>query len=94
MGETQYTEKIDIWGVGCVFGEMLKRRPILTGSSDLEQLTKIFQLLGTPTVLNWPNFMQLPAIKEGIISVPFPETHQNTISEKFLRKQYIFFLIM
>lgn len=87
MGEVKYTEKIDIWGVGCVFGEMLKRRPILTGLSDIDQLHKIFQLCGTPDDRVWPNFKQLPDIKNGTITLPFPETFPNAIRDKFSRNQ-------
>lgn len=32
LGETVYDGMVDMWGVGCVFGEMLKRRAILPGS--------------------------------------------------------------
>jgi serine/threonine protein kinase len=35
----KYTTAVDMWGVGCIFGEMWKRRAILRGSEELEQLT-------------------------------------------------------
>jgi hypothetical protein len=49
----------------CVLGEMFARKPILPGSSDLDQLEKIWQLCGTPTQLTWPNFDTLPGC-EGV----------------------------
>lgn len=49
----------------CVLGEMFARKPILPGSSDLDQLEKIWQLCGTPTQITWPNFDTLPGC-EGV----------------------------
>ncbi|KAF6757633.1 Pkinase-domain-containing protein [Ephemerocybe angulata] len=60
LGARQYGGEVDIWGIGCVLGEMFQRRPILPGSSDLDQLEKIWFLCGTPTQHSWPNFDALP----------------------------------
>ncbi|KAG6857099.1 hypothetical protein H0H87_009660 [Tephrocybe sp. NHM501043] len=60
LGARQYGGEVDIWGIGCVMGEMFTKRPILPGNSDLDQLEKIWQLCGTPNQLSWPNFDALP----------------------------------
>lgn len=44
---------------------MFSRRPILPGTSDLDQLEKIWQLCGTPNQHNWPNHDALPGC-EGV----------------------------
>jgi serine/threonine-protein kinase BUR1 len=44
----------------CVFGEMLKSRPILQGSTDIDQLQKIFWLCGSPTQETMPDWDNLP----------------------------------
>ena len=49
----------------CVLGEMFWRKPILPGTSDLDQLDKIWQLCGSPTQLSWPNYDTLPGC-EGV----------------------------
>jgi serine/threonine-protein kinase BUR1 len=54
-----YTTAIDMWGAGCVFGEMYTRKPILTGSSDLNQAQLIFELVGSPNDENMPGWSQL-----------------------------------
>ncbi|EDN06506.1 hypothetical protein HCAG_03109 [Histoplasma mississippiense (nom. inval.)] len=56
----KYTTAIDMWGVGCVFGEMFKGKPILAGSSDINQAHLIFSLVGTPTEENMPGWSSLP----------------------------------
>jgi serine/threonine-protein kinase BUR1 len=63
----KYTTAIDMWGVGCVFGEMFKGRPILAGKSDLNQIESIFALVGSPTDENMPGWNTLPGC-EGVLS--------------------------
>lgn len=56
----KYTTAIDMWGVGCVFGEMFKRKPILAGDTDLNQALMIFDLVGSPTEETMPGWRDLP----------------------------------
>lgn len=56
----QYTPAIDVWGVGCVFGEMLYGKPILAGESDAAQLDIIWDLIGSPNEENMPRWKSLP----------------------------------
>ena len=65
----RYTTAIDMWGVGCVFGEMFTRRPILAGTSDLNQAHLIFELVGSPTEANMPGCTSLPGC-EGMTAFP------------------------
>lgn len=46
---TDYTVAIDVWSVGCVFGEMLLGNPLFPGDSGVDQLIEIIKILGTPT---------------------------------------------
>eukprot|EP00842_Homolaphlyctis_polyrhiza_P000987 jgi/Hompol1/188/HPOL_005251-RA len=65
LGMSRYTTAVDMWGVGCVFGEILKGKAIMPGSSDTDQLLKIWHLCGSPTEENWPGFKRLPAFTTG-----------------------------
>lgn len=69
MGARDYGGEVDLWGIGCVLGEMFFRKPILAGASDLDQLEKIFQLCGTPNQHTWPNFDKLPDL-DGFRTLP------------------------
>lgn len=60
FGARQYNVGVDIWALGCILAELLLRTPFLPGDSDLDQLTKIFQALGTPTEENWQDVKLLP----------------------------------
>ncbi|KKA29055.1 hypothetical protein TD95_002192, partial [Thielaviopsis punctulata] len=67
----KYTPAIDVWGVGCVFGEMLVGKPILTGESDPHQLELIWDLMGSPTEANMPGWRSLHGA-EGLNIRPRP----------------------
>jgi cyclin-dependent kinase len=63
MGSKHYGPSVDLWSVGCIFAEMVTGRPLFPGTSDKDQLLKIFCLLGTPTAKDWPGMLQLPQCK-------------------------------
>jgi len=44
-----YNYTMDLWGVGCVFFEVFSLYPLFPGTNELDQVTKIHQILGTPT---------------------------------------------
>ncbi|KAL4063110.1 kinase-like protein [Scleroderma citrinum] len=44
----RYTTAIDVWSIGCIFGELLIGRPLFKGKDYVDQLNKIFDVLGTP----------------------------------------------
>ena len=64
FGACFYSSGIDMWGVGCIFAEIILRTPFFPGETDLEQLAKIFNILGTPTSDNWPYVQLLPNFVE------------------------------
>lgn len=43
-GARIYGTGVDMWAIGCILAELLLRLPFLPGDSDLDQLTKIFQV--------------------------------------------------
>ncbi|CAL8276580.1 unnamed protein product [Boreogadus saida] len=54
LGSTEYSTPIDMWGVGCIFYEMVTGRPLFPGSTVEDELHLIFRILGTPTEETWP----------------------------------------
>lgn len=75
----RYTTAVDMWGVGCVFGEMFKGKPVLMGNSDLDQAQKIFALVGSPTEDNMPGWSTLP----GCDGVTAFEPKSNVLHQVF-----------
>jgi cyclin-dependent kinase 7 len=63
-GSTCYGPGVDMWAAGCVFAELLLRRPWFPGETDIEVLTKIFTALGTPTDIDWGGLRHMPGFVE------------------------------
>ncbi|KAJ3488605.1 hypothetical protein NLI96_g2726 [Meripilus lineatus] len=64
LGSRHYSTAIDMWSVGCIFAEMINRgHPLFPGDSEIDQIFKIFRVLGTPNDENWPGIHQLPDYK-------------------------------
>ena len=49
LGYSTYDYAIDVWSLGCIFGEILGREALLPGGDYVEQLKLISALLGSPT---------------------------------------------
>ncbi|XP_021960675.1 cyclin-dependent kinase 2 isoform X2 [Folsomia candida] len=63
LGTKYYTTTVDLWSVGCIFAEMLTRKPLFPGDSEIDQLFRIFRTLGTPDETTWPGVQRLPDYK-------------------------------
>mmetsp|Transcript_24108 Transcript_24108/g.52601 ORF Transcript_24108/g.52601 Transcript_24108/m.52601 type:complete len:460 (+) Transcript_24108:190-1569(+) len=44
----EYTKAIDVWSVGCIFAELLGRKPLFPGKDYIHQLNLITDVIGTP----------------------------------------------
>ncbi|OAY78140.1 Cyclin-dependent kinase E-1 [Ananas comosus] len=68
LGAKHYTTAVDMWAVGCIFAELLTLKPLFQGVEvkatpnpfQLDQLDKIFKVLGHPTTEKWPTLVHLP----------------------------------
>ena len=60
FGARIYGTGVDVWAVGCILAELLLRVPFVAGETDLDQLAKIFQAMGTPTEETWSGHTKLP----------------------------------
>ncbi|XP_070185640.1 cyclin-dependent kinase 14-like isoform X2 [Littorina saxatilis] len=64
LGSTQYSTSLDMWGVGCIFTEMISGQATFPGMKDAyDQLDKIFKVLGTPNEKMWEGVTRLPHYK-------------------------------
>ena len=67
MGARHYTNAVDMWSVGCIFGELLGRRILFQAQSPIQQLELITDLLGTPS----PSDMRYGETESNKISLFF-----------------------
>ncbi|XP_075069162.1 serine/threonine-protein kinase MAK isoform X2 [Mixophyes fleayi] len=54
-----YSSPIDIWAVGSIMAELYTLRPLFPGTSEVDEIFKICQVLGTPKKNDWPEGHQL-----------------------------------
>ncbi|KAJ8673418.1 hypothetical protein QAD02_004680 [Eretmocerus hayati] len=78
-GARFYTSAIDMWAVGCIFGEMLNNSPLFPGDSDIEQLAIVLNHLGSPTAESWPELSSLPDYNK--ITFPY---HKGVLWERIV----------
>ncbi|XP_044736363.1 cyclin-dependent kinase 14 isoform X2 [Chrysoperla carnea] len=90
LGSTEYSTSLDMWGVGCIFVEMLTGVPTFPGVRDIyDQLVKIFKMLGTPGEEEWPGVTRLPGYKperlgwyrSRPLGVCWPRLHDTPLGE-------------
>ncbi|XP_032044339.1 MAPK/MAK/MRK overlapping kinase isoform X5 [Aythya fuligula] len=53
-----YSYKIDMWSAGCVFYEITSFQPLFPGSNELDQISKIHDVIGTPAKKTLNKFKQ------------------------------------
>ncbi|KAG7087351.1 hypothetical protein E1B28_013326 [Marasmius oreades] len=77
LGGRHYSTAVDMWSVGCIFAEMaLQGHPLFPGDSEIDQIFKIFRILGTPNEQGWPGVSQLPDYKPT-----FPQWSRQELSK-------------
>lgn len=67
MASRKYSTPVDIWSVGCIFAEMANGRPLFAGTSESDQLDKIFRLLGSPSLNDYPGIVDLPEYSPDLL---------------------------
>lgn len=63
LGSRTYNTSIDIWSAGCIMAEMFSGRPLFPGTTNEDQIIRIFRIMGTPTERTWPGLSQFPEYK-------------------------------
>ena len=62
---------MDIGEYVCV-GELCTLKPLFPGQNDIDQISRVFQIMGTPTPTNWPEAVELPDYSKIIFPVMHP----------------------
>ncbi|XP_023723749.1 cyclin-dependent kinase 11B isoform X3 [Cryptotermes secundus] len=75
----EYSTPVDMWSVGCIFGEFLSMEALFPGKSEVDQLNRVFKDLGTPNERIWPGYSKLPAVQR----VTFTEYPVSQLRSRF-----------
>ncbi|KHN32349.1 Mitogen-activated protein kinase like MMK1 [Glycine soja] len=94
LNSSDYTAAIDVWSVGCIFMELMDRKPLFPGRDHVHQLRLLMELIGTPSEadLGFLNenakryIRQLPLYRCQSFQEKFPHVHPEAIDlvEKML----------
>jgi mitogen-activated protein kinase 15 len=49
LGSNNYTKAVDMWSIGCILGELLGGKPMFPGTSTMNQIDRIIEILGRPS---------------------------------------------
>ncbi|KAM3398051.1 cyclin-dependent kinase G-2 isoform X1 [Capsicum galapagoense] len=80
LGAEQYSTVIDTWSLGCIMVEMLSKEPLFNGKTEVDQIDKIFRILGTPNETIWEGFSELPGVKVNFVKHPPSDVASGPIS--------------
>jgi len=59
LGATEYSVGIDMWSVGCILADLLKKEPLFRANNEQAQFNEIMKVMGTPTEAVWPGVTQM-----------------------------------
>ena len=82
LGNENYERSVDMWSIGCIFGEMVTGNIFFKGFSENDQLRKIFELLGTPNEKWYKFYMDYPEWKnQALTEVSLPGDLKKTLPQ-------------
>ena len=78
LGQANFTDKVDIWSLGCVLVEMATRQPLFGDcTTQVDMINSIFRKIGAPDS-DLSELRSLPRWFEGLAKAPkkdFPNNH-------------------
>ena len=78
LGMKNYTEKVDVWSLGCVFAEMYSRIPLFyTAKDPVNLMEQILMLMGSPDKEYWPELEDLPLYNQIFVKKEFKKGLSN-----------------
>nr|XP_023019629.1 cyclin-dependent kinase 2-like [Leptinotarsa decemlineata] len=90
LGAKMYCTGIDIWSLGCIMAEMLMKKALFPGDSEIDQLYKIFKIMGTPSEENWEGVSLFSVYKSSFpkwkaVNLPDVIKFHNQEEEDFIK---------
>lgn len=59
LGQKVYALPVDMWAVGTILAEMVTKKPLFPGECEIDEVFKIFRIMGTPDESVWPGVTEL-----------------------------------
>jgi CTD kinase subunit alpha len=93
LGATAYGPGVDIWSIGCIMLEMVTKNAIFPGHDEIDQLVRIWDIMGSPTSETWPKVTELPwweLVKPQTIK---PERFRGDYAEYYPFKNFLLTIV-
>lgn len=93
LGSEEYLLGVDMWSLGCIFGELMQTKPVFYCRSDVEVLERCFRMFGTPTeehcsfmkkLKKWDTFKHYDKPKNLREFFPFATVQAADLLEKMM----------
>jgi cyclin-dependent kinase len=83
LGTLAYGLEVDLWAAGCTVAEFCcqKGTPLFSGADEVDQIWKIFALLGNPDAAVWPEKLSLPAYQERMMPLFSKKSSEENLKE-------------
>ena len=89
FGSDLYDISVDAWGAGCCIAELLDGRPLVNGKSEMDQINKLFRLLGPPDghsstgPNSFPDLADMPLVKDGTVVISNGSHRSRGLLDRF-----------
>ncbi|KAF7258023.1 hypothetical protein EG68_05956 [Paragonimus skrjabini miyazakii] len=80
-GARNYSKSIDLWAIGCIFGELFNNSPIFPGENDIEQLWFVIRIMGTPKEDSWLELKDLPDYNKITFNTCEPKPFEEVLPD-------------
>ena len=97
LGSPEYSTPVDVWAIGCIFWELITKSPLFAGDSELDQIYRIFRILGTPTEEDWAGIKtfenyksQLPSYSKKSLKSTFGSRRISDLGVDLLERMLIY----
>ena len=83
LGAKQYSLGVDTWSIGTIFAELLTKRALFNGDSEIDEIFKIFHVLGKPTLETAPTLVKLEEFNDL-----WPNWKRKSLKSHFLESGF------
>jgi serine/threonine protein kinase len=86
LGCEFYDSSVDIWSLACILTEINTLMPLFMGDSDIDQIVKIYRILGVPSEEIWKGVESFPRFNKEMIKNFKPKGLSGLVKDKKLEE--------
>lgn len=93
LGCKYYDSSVDVWSLACILVEMHTMMPLFMGDSEIDQLVKIYRILGAPSEDDWKGVESLPGYCKDTLKYKrkgFSGIIKDQILENLVKRMFMY----